>query len=309
MVRVLIGLALYQGAEHIMAQLDSIAAQDYRDWRLIVSDDGSDDDGVKLVRQFAATQPPGRVRIVGGPRKGATRNFLSLIGHAKPGEYLALSDQDDVWRPDKLSRALTALSKHQTAGLYSARTTICDEKLIPQAGARRFRGPFEFRNALVQAVTAGNTCVLAPKAVDVARKAAGPAAAAGIESHDWWLYQLISGAGMQVLRDDAEVLYYRQHEGNLKGRNDTFMAMRIRLGQLFDGNYRSWLYANLVALSGVRDLLSPENRTLLDTFNATLSQPGWCQVRVFRRMGIRRQTMAGTFAFYTAALMGRLRRS
>ncbi|MDO5606185.1 MAG: glycosyltransferase [Paracoccus sp. (in: a-proteobacteria)] len=312
MARVLIALAMYRGAGHIGAQLDSIAAQSHGDWRLIVSDDGPDDGpddgGPAIVHAFATRWAEGRVTYVTGPRVGATRNFLSLITHARPDEFLSLADQDDVWRPDKLERALAVLADTPRAGLYSARTTICDPDLRPLAGSRRFSGPFDFRNALVQAVTAGNTCVLTPPAVALAAAGAGAAAAAGIESHDWWLYQLISGAGMTVLRDDAEVLLYRQHPGNLKGRNDTLAAMRSRLGQLFDGDYAGWLHANITALTAMDGALTAESRRLLAGFDAALSLPGWRAAPAMARLGLRRQTMAGNAALYAAALAGRLRR-
>lgn len=308
MARIFIGLALYQGAVHIAAQLGSIAAQDYGDWRLVVSDDGSSDAGPRIVRDFAASQPEGKVQLVRGPQGGATHNFLSLIGRAGPDEYVALSDQDDVWKPGKLSRAMAALAGRPDAGLYAACTTICDEDLTPLSGSKRFAGPFDFRNALVQALTAGNTCVLTPEAAAIARAAAPAAAAAGIEAHDWWLYQIVSGAGLGVLRDDEEVLFYRQHGDNLKGRNDTLAAMRSRLGQLFDGDYGGWLWANVAALQAAGDWLSPDNRAVLDAFETALSESGWRQLRAFCRLGIRRQTAAGTAALYTAALTGRLRR-
>lgn len=308
MARVLVGLGLYNGAEHLTAQLDSIARQDHEDWRLIVSDDGSSDEGPAMVREFAARHPAGRVRLVDGPRGGATRNFLSMMALPEAGEFLALADQDDVWRPDKLSRALAALAARPQAGLYGARTTICDENLVPLAPARHFRGPFNFRNALVQAVTAGNTCVLTPAAIRVAARAAPAAMEVGVESHDWWLYQIISGAGMGVIRDDAEVLFYRQHGDNLKGRNDTLPAMTARLAQLFEGSYGAWLQANVAALRDARDLLAPENQALLAGFDQALSQPGWRTVRTFARLRLRRQTWAGTAALYAAALVGRLQR-
>ena len=306
--RVLIGLALYNGAEHVAAQLDSIAAQDHRDWRLVVSDDGSSDAGPAIVQEFAARFPPGQVTLIAGPRGGATRNFLSMMALPDGDEYLSLADQDDVWRPDKLGRALAALHARPEAGLYSACTTICDADLTPLAGSRRFAGPFDFRNALVQAVTAGNTCVLTPAAIRLAREAAPPAMEIGLESHDWWLYQIVSGTGMGIIRDDAEVLFYRQHGDNLKGRNDTIPAMKARLGQLFAGNYGGWVHDNVDALSAVSALLTPENRTVLAHFDHALTQPGWRMARGFARLGLRRQTGAGTAALYAAALAGRLRR-
>ena len=308
MARVLIGLALYNGAEHIAAQLESIATQDHQDWRLVVSDDGSSDTGPQIVREFATCFADGQVTLIQGPKAGATQNFLAMMALPEADEYLSLADQDDVWRPAKLSRAIAALQAASGAGLYSACTTICDAQLKPLAGSRRFSGPFDFRNALVQAVTAGNTCVLTPEAIRLVRQAVPAAMAQRLESHDWWLYQIVSGMGMGIIRDDAEVLLYRQHDDNLKGRNDTVPAMKARLGQLFAGDYGGWLHGNVAALSEVSELLTPENQRVLNRFRRALGSSGWSMAREFARLGLRRQTPAGTAALYAAALGGRLRR-
>lgn len=305
----MIGLALYQGAEHIAAQLDSIAAQTHADWRLVVSDDGSSDEGPEIVQNFAASRSEGQVRMVDGPRKGSTQNFLYLLSHAESGEYLAFADQDDVWNPDKLARGLAALNSAERPGLYCARTTICDAELNPLTASRHFQGPFDFRNALIQAVTAGNTLLLPPGTVELAKRAAPPAAEALIEAHDWWLYQLVSGAGQGIYRDEAEVLLYRQHDDNLKGRNDTLPAMRARLGQLFAGDFGNWLHTNTDALLAVADELTPENRDLLHRFDDALYRAGPAMAVAMHKLGLRRQTRAGTAAFYAAALAGRLRRA
>ncbi|WBU56941.1 glycosyltransferase [Paracoccus sediminicola] len=308
MARICIGLGLYNGAQHLGEQLASIAAQSHQEWRLVVSDDGSSDDGPQIVRDFAARYPEGQVRLVEGPRAGATRNFLSLIARSASEEYLAFADQDDVWQPRKLARAIERLSAAPEAGVYAARTTICDAQLAPLVGSRSFPGPYGFRNALVQAVTAGNTCVLTPAAAGIARRAAGAAASAGIESHDWWIYQIVSGAGFGVIRDDEEVLLYRQHADNLKGRNDTAAAMKSRLGQLFAGDYGGWVHANIAALRAASDLLTPENRAVLSRFYAALGKTGPAMAAEFARIGVRRQSWAGSAALYAAALAGKLRR-
>lgn len=309
MAGILIGLALFNGGPHIGAQLESIAAQTFQKWRLVVSDDGSVDRGPAIVRQFASRFGQGRVILVDGPSRGATQNFLSLLAYSRPGEYLAFCDQDDVWSARKMEFAIDALTGDPEAGLYSARTTICDENLRPLGGSRRYKGPYDFRNALIQAVTGGNTCVLNPRAAEIARRAAPHAVAAAIEAHDWWLYQIISGAGMDVLRDDKEVLLYRQHRSNLKGRNDTLAAMRLRIGQLFDGQYGAWLAANVHALLGAADCLTAENLSILRQFGKALDLPGPRAAAAFANLKLARQTPAGTAAFFAAAASGRLRRS
>lgn len=306
LARILIGLALYQGGEHVAAQLDSIARQTHSDWRLVVSDDGSCDAGPEIVRAFAASRPAGQVQLIEGPKAGATRNFLSLIAQAQPDEFMAFADQDDVWHDDKLARAIGILNGDHGLGLYCARTTICDADLRPLTASRRFPGPFGFRNALIQAVTPGNTLLLPPATVALAQRAAPAAAAAGIELHDWWLYQLVTGAGYPIYRDDAEVLLYRQHGDNLKGRNDTLPAMRARLWQLFTGDYGAWLHENVAALSAVEEELTEENRALLRRFAEALTRHR--SATALARLRLRRQTLPGTVAFYLAAMSGAFRR-
>ena len=100
---VVILLATYQGAAFLREQLASIAAQGHQDWRLIWRDDGSGDDTVAILRDFAAAQPAGRVEQLDAPagRVGSAASFLALLRHAVPmlgpDDIVAFADQDDVW--------------------------------------------------------------------------------------------------------------------------------------------------------------------------------------------------------------------
>lgn len=141
-------LASFQGAAFLGQQLRSIADQTHRNWSLILSDDGSTDGTQDIAARFAASRPAGQVRVIDGPSAGATQNFLHLLQTAPEGA-IAFCDQDDVWFPDKLARAVDALRPHDGPAHYAARTVICDETLKPLTGSRHFRRPFGFRNALI----------------------------------------------------------------------------------------------------------------------------------------------------------------
>lgn len=305
---VVILMASYQGADHIGAQLDSIAVQTHRDWSLIVSDDGSSDGTREIVQAFASRFPVDQVRLVNGPRAGATRNFLSLLRNAPQGVALALCDQDDLWLPDKLARALTAV---EGAGLvhYAARTIIVDEHLRPLTGSRHFRRPFGLRNALVQACMAGNTSVYNPSAAAVLRQAAGAAEEAGILSHDWWAYQVTAGAGARFVHDPAPALLYRQHPRSEVGRNDTPQALLLRARRLMRGDFGSWMQANLRSLRAIPHLLTDDSRMLVDRCAALPSAPPRQAMVLIRELGLYRQTPAGTAGLLAAALAGRLQSS
>lgn len=309
MSTIIIGLALFNGARHLAEQLGSIGHQDWTDWRLILSDDGSSDDSLAIARAFAASRPSGQVVIVDGPRKGSAINFLSLLDRAPKDSFFAYSDQDDVWHPGKLSRAMSMLNGIDGPAVYGARTTVCDADLHPLAPSKRFDGPFDFANALIQCVVGGNTALLNPAALALAQQAAPHAAAAGIVAHDWWTYQIVTGAGGQVVRDNEQVLLYRQHGSNLMGRNDTASAMAARLSKLVDGEFGGWLNRNLAALRPVSHLLTAENRAILHEFDRALDLRGPRQAMILRRLGIHRQTLPANIAFYAASLAGRLRRS
>ena len=90
MTRITILMASYNGAAHIGAQLESLAAQSHADWRLIVSDDGSRDATCAIIDAFAARFPSGQIRRVEGPRQGATVNFLTLLTDPVAGEQIDL---------------------------------------------------------------------------------------------------------------------------------------------------------------------------------------------------------------------------
>lgn len=299
-------LASYRGASFIGAQLDSIAGQTHRNWRLIVSDDGSDDGTRDIAADFAARRPAGQVRIIDGPRRGATQNFLHLLSAATDG-MIAFCDQDDVWFPDKLARAVAALSCQQGPAHYAARTIITDAAMAPIAESRHFRRPLGFRNALVQAIMAGNTSVFNAQAAAVLRRCAPAAQARDVESHDWWAYQVTSGAGAALIHDPQPALFYRQHARSVMGRNDTVAAMSQRIAMLLAGNYGGWLAANHAALDAIRAELLPENRRILDRFGAALRQHGPLAASSMASLGLYRQTSAGTAALFAAAFLGRLR--
>ncbi|MBU2956885.1 glycosyltransferase [Paracoccus sp. 1_MG-2023] len=300
---IVILMATYRGAAHLPRQLASIAAQSHADWSLIVSDDGSDDDTVAIVREFARSRPDGQVRLRRGPRKGATANFLSMLAEVPEGAAMAFCDQDDHWFPDKLTRALPHVADVGPVH-YAARTVITDQNLHPLTGSRHFRRPLGFRNALVQAIMAGNASVFSPRAVELLQLAAPAAIRAQVLSHDWWAYQITSGAGATLVHDPRPCLLYRQHGRSEVGRNDTPQAMAVRLRKLMAGDYGKWLRSNQAALAPVADLLTIPNRQVFDRFTDALDASGPRCAAMLRQAGLYRQTAAGTTALFLSAAAG-----
>lgn len=307
MFQITIVMATYNGAPYLRAQLDSILAQSHCHWRLLVSDDGSSDATRQILAEYARDRMSGRLEVIDGPGRGATANFLSLIGRVDPGDPIAFSDQDDIWNPDKLQRAVAWLAAQHGPAVYAARTMICDQDMRQLNPAPHFPGPFTFRNALIQACLPGNTTVANSQALALLQQAAAAADRAGIIGHDWWVYQLLSGAGATILRDRRPALLYRQHPRNVMGRNDTTNARTARAMMLFDGTFATWLAQNQQALEEVAPLLRPENQRLLAEFRELLGLPGPRALARMLELRLYRQTRPATQAVRLAALMGRLR--
>lgn len=305
--RVTILMGVRDGAKYLPAQLASLVAQDHTAWDLWVSDDGSTDDSRAIVRAFAADQAGLReVRLIDGPRHGlAAANYLHLLCHPDlpVDRPVALSDQDDVWMPGKLSRALAALRGAGPVALYGARGVLTDADLRPIGETRAMPLPPSFRNALTQNVVPGFTATLSPGALALVRRAGIDRT---IPHHDWWLYLLISGAGGDVLHDPEPVVFYRQHGRNAIGAPNGWRAGLQRAGRILAGDYAGWVRANRRALQAVAPLLTPENRTLLDALEALEAQIGLTRLRALRGLGLRRQGRVGDLAFGLAAMLGRV---
>lgn len=310
MSQVAVLMAVYNGAAYLQEQLDSLAAQTHPDWQLIASDDGSRDGSAEILADFAQAWPHSSIRQ--GPRQGGTANFMSLIGTMEDitprGTLMAFSDQDDVWLPDRLARGVVALGGHTGPALYCSRTWITDERLESRRLSAPRPRPLGFRNALVQNVASGNTILLNAAAADLVRDAAPEALAQGglPVVHDWWIYQLIAGAGGALVHDDMPTLLYRQHGVNEIGANDGTRARIKRIRMLLAGDMRAWNDVNIAVLGRSAARLTPQNRALLAGFAAARGRAPPVRLWQLRALGLYRQTRISTVALWVAACLARL---
>lgn len=297
-------MALFNGAPHLQAQLDSLARQG-TDWRLWVGDDGSTDTGPQIVRDFAASQPNDRVELLTGPGQGPAQNFRRLLQRV-PDEATAVAfcDQDDVWLDDKLSRATAALRQHDGPAIWCSRATICDAALTPIGITPALRRPPGFRNALVQNIVIGHTLTLNRAALDLVR--AADALTGPVVMHDWWIYQLVTGAGGRVIRDETPSTLYRQHQANAVGAPSDGQRQLRAFGRMMGGSQRRWNQVMTQALSQSRALLTPENQMILHDFQQIRQGGPTARLAALRRSGLYRQGRGEQAALWLAAALGRV---
>lgn len=307
---IIILLALFNGAHHLVQQLDSLAAQDHQNWSLLASDDGSTDASIEMIRDFAARQTAHQVQVVhrqsGGTKdlgQGAAENFRFLLGQIPDhAAFAALCDQDDVWLPDRLSRGKAALQTlpPDLPALWCSSVTICNEALTPLGQSRTLAVTPGLRHALVENMVQGNTVLLnraAIRLIMAANADTGP-----IVMHDWWIYQLLTAAGGRVLYDPAPSVLYRQHDRNVVGARDGLRSRFQRLKHLYRDDFRQWMQINRAALEDARHFLTPDSRLVLDHFNR-LQSPLPHRLIAMRSGGFHRQGRLAQLALWAAVLL------
>ena len=102
-------IATYNGEKYLAEQLDSILLQVSEEDELIISDDGSTDHTLEILRTYAANYP--QIQLLQGPGQGVIANFAFALTHTK-GEVIFLADQDDVWLPNKVTTVTEYFEAH-----------------------------------------------------------------------------------------------------------------------------------------------------------------------------------------------------
>lgn len=299
-------LCAYNGARFLATQLESIESQNHVNWFVVASDDESCDQTLEILHEYQSRWPEGKLVIRRGPKKGFCQNFLSLACDTEiKADYYAFCDQDDVWMPAKLTVALRNILKNQgpnEAYLYCGRTTYVDEKLRKVGTSPLFAFPKTFRNALVQSVAGGNTMVFNHKTKEYLEKAG----LVNHLSHDWWLYQLVTGAGGVVLYDTEPQVLYRQHKDSLVGGNNSIFASLGRIYHIFKGQFREWGDINIAALTSINPFLSHDSKDALELFKRLRNASFGERMRLLKLAGFYRQTRRGTLSLVLAALIKKI---
>lgn len=132
--RVSIGLPVYNGERFVAATLDSIVAQTFEGWELIISDNASSDRTAAICQEYAQRDP--RIRYVRNERNiGSTRNFNQTVQLAS-APYFKLANADDLCEPELVERCVEVLDRRPEVALCYGRTALIDED-------GQYLGPFE----------------------------------------------------------------------------------------------------------------------------------------------------------------------
>lgn len=213
-------LATYNGEKYIAEQIASLRAQTFVDWRLLISDDGSTDGTLEIVRELQLADSRIELLPEHEPCGSSTGNFLYLLKQSA-APYVMFCDQDDVWLPEKIEHTYAKMCEVEAgfnvglpAAVYSDATCV-DENLEVIApshiGTLNFDAQgFTLYRALVDNVCQGSTMLMNRALVE--RVLALPVPAE-FPQHDYWAAAIALAEG-ELTYLDEQTLLYRQHANN-----------------------------------------------------------------------------------------------
>lgn len=226
-------LATFNGAHYLPEQLNSLALQIRRPDKLVVRDDGSSDNSIAIVQEWGEAEGIAVEVIESKYRLGPAQSFLSMLRLAGPAHIYMFCDQDDVWLPDKINRAISRIiaCPENVPHLHATHLIVVDQQLKPIREAR-IPKILSFESAVCENVLTG--CTMAFNAALAKRLAS--VSPSYLIMHDWWAYLVASGCGY-VSFDEKPTLLYRQHTENTLGAGPIGLSkLKLRLGNFIHCN-------------------------------------------------------------------------
>ncbi|MDP6650767.1 MAG: glycosyltransferase family 2 protein [Gammaproteobacteria bacterium] len=234
--RIAILLATYNGSKYLAEQLDSILNQSYENFVIVVRDDGSSDDTVALLKNYAVRQAD-KFHLLDddSTNRGASGSFSFLIEYVLQNKqalgladaYMMFCDQDDIWYEDKIEKQVAVMLdvERDDVGaeacpvlIHSDLQVVSEQKSVIASSLVRYQGleidRNRFPNLVISNLVTGCTALinetLALKAVPVSKQAI---------MHDWWLALVASAFGKLIFLD-TPLVHYRQHSSNTIGAKE-----------------------------------------------------------------------------------------
>ncbi|MEN0083799.1 MAG: glycosyltransferase family 2 protein [Leifsonia sp.] len=225
-----VALCTHNGGRFVREQLASVLAQSRPSTEIVVSDDASTDDTMRVVEEVLQGSRASFRMLRNDPAVGVTRNFEGAV-KATSGELVALCDQDDVWHADKLLAASDALERtgallaHSDANLVDERGAPLGQTLfqwleVSADDLAREQTEEGFSVLLRRNLVTGATVVFRRELLELAL----PFPEEWV--HDEWLAIIAAATGRLVVVDRATI-DYRQHGNNQIGVTEPHLRHKI----------------------------------------------------------------------------------
>ena len=212
-------VATYNGEKYLAQQLNSIASQTYKNIEIIICDDDSKDGTKKIIKDFAESHPH-VFYYLSVNNQGVNKNFEEGFIKAK-GEFIAISDQDDIWLPNKIEEQIKLFTNEEIVLTHSLSARFSGD-VLPTKKYEPLSNLFEgndVRKLLLRNSVSGHNIIFRKKLLDKILPIPQNI------YYDWWLVQTAACNGL-IAATNKILSYQRAHENNItvKARTTVFQT-------------------------------------------------------------------------------------
>lgn len=222
-------LATYNSEKYLREQLNSLFGQTYQDWKLFVHDDGSSDNTLSIVKEYA-TKHSNIVILDFPPTGGAKSNFMHMLSCVE-AEYYMFCDHDDVWINTKVELTLKKMKEAEMSFpnlpiIVHTDLYVVNENLqIVHPSFWKYEGIYPSEINTFEMLAAFNLTTGCTMMINARAKEVTPNDSSEVMMHDSWITAAVLWAKGKVVEIDLPLVLYRQHGDNCLGANQPHISV------------------------------------------------------------------------------------
>lgn len=291
-------LATYNGERYLREQLDSILRQTYKDFKILIHDDGSTDGTVAIINEYAAKFPE-LIEILDAPsQKGACANFALLFSKCD-SDYIMFCDQDDVWFSEKIEKSISKIVEAEkefgayTPILVHGDLVVTDGNLRPVNNSFFAYQKLDYQYATLPHLLVQNCVTGCTVTVNRALKLRSGEIPKECAMHDWWLALIAASFGKIVFIEEP-LIFYRQHENNSVGAKSasglSYIARKLsNLGDMKSNYLTTYVQARILRQRFIKEL-PPEEQKIINAY-CNMSELGKLgRIKLMRQFDFKKNT-------------------
>lgn len=218
-------MSTYNGERFIRQQIETILCQKNVQVSLIVRDDGSNDATLDILDEY---KNKGLLKWYTGDNLGPAKSFMHLLENAPEFEYYSFADQDDIWYPLKLNKAVEAIRTIEKEKSSSKILYVCNKNVVDANGHIKYYAAHKFKQsaglAFLECHSSGCCMVMNSK---LRNYVCTHKPKEWIMLHDYWVYLIANSLG-KVIFDNEPLMGYRIHGNNAAGIDEVGFFTKIK---------------------------------------------------------------------------------
>lgn len=223
-------LATYNGEKYIVEQIESILNQTHKEFRLLISDDGSTDNTKQIISEYEKKDK--RITVFNQKENiGVVQNFEFLMTKVE-NEYFMFSDQDDIWKEEKIEKTLKKIEETGAMLVYSDLEVVDSDLNITFESYWKLKGIYQkikkynnFESLYLNNFVTGCTIIARRELIE---KSLPLPKTSKYVLHDYWI-SLIASQNGKIEYIEESLIKYRQHKNNKVGskkKSDTIESFK-----------------------------------------------------------------------------------